>query len=214
MMDAVRKTADFSENQTKFLLKDLNSNNHANRLKGVKRYHEYIQINRPDMYEDVVDLLYLGSPEYHGLLYWCGSSSTKHTGQLKRISSDVISLIKFLLTLEPDEYGENVFFDRFIRIPSNSLREMNLSKHIASVGTSFFASNRSGNATDAFEILSIIMEYHVNDDGELDPVDINFILSDNVQTLESFRAWLRHSAAEEVGTFFLLPSSELSHETS
>lgn len=198
MMDAVRKTADFSENQTKFLLKDLNSPNNSIRLKGVKRYQEYISSNRPDMYEDVVDTLYLGNEEYDGLITWCGSSSTKHSGQLKRISADVISLIKYLITLDPDEYGENVFFDRFIRIPAKNLRELNLSKHITAAGSSFFSSNRSGNSSDAFEILSIIMEYHCNEDGDLEPVDINYLLHDNVQSLEAFRSWLRHSAAEEV----------------
>jgi hypothetical protein len=198
MMEAVRKTADFSENQTKFLLKDLNSDSHSLRAKGVKRYQEYIQQNRPDMYEDVVDLLFLGNQELSGLLRWCGSASSKHGGQLKRISADVISLIKFLLTLEPDEFGENVFFDRFIRLPAVNLREMNLSKHLATVEASFFSSSRSGNAIDACEILSIVIQYHVNDDGEPDPLDINFLLHENVQSLEAFRAWLRQSAAEEV----------------
>jgi hypothetical protein len=46
---AYKKTADFAENQTKFLLKDLNNQNHATRLKGLKRYQEYIELNRPDV---------------------------------------------------------------------------------------------------------------------------------------------------------------------
>lgn len=200
MMDAVRKTADFAENQTKFLLKDLNSQNHSTRLKGVKRYQDYILSSRPDMYEDVVDYLFLGNNEYNGLLKWCGFGSSNHGGQLKRICSDVISLIKILITLEPDEYGENIFFDRFMKIPVNNLREMNFSKHISPEGTSnFFSStSRSGNVNDAFEILSLILEFHVNADDEPEPVDLNYLLQENVQSLESFRAWLRHSAAEEV----------------
>ena len=203
LMDAVKKTADYSENQTKFLLKDLNNQSNQIRSKGIKRYTEYILTSRPDMYDDVIDFLFLGDKEYLGLLSWCGQSSSKHTGQLKRIASEVISLIKLLVTLEPDEYGENIFFNRFIKLPIHKLREMNLSKHISNstegISNYFLSSSsRNGNINDAFEILSLILEFHVNSDDEPEPVDLNYLLQENVQSLEAFRAWLRHSAAEEV----------------
>jgi hypothetical protein len=152
------------------------------------------------MYDDDVDFLLLGNKDQGGLIRWSGASSTKHDGQLKRIAASVIALLRLLLTLEPDDYGINIFFDRCMRIPVNSLLDINFSKHIAPDNSSSLmsGSSRSGSADDACEILSLIMQCHVTEDGEPENVDINYLLNDNARSRDLFMAWLQESAREEV----------------
>lgn len=153
------------------------------------------------MYDDDVDRLFLGDPEtgHAGLLHWSGSQSTKHGGQLKRIAANVISLIRFLISLEPDDYG-NLFFERFMRLPLHSLRDINFSKHILPEGGSgiISRSTRQGNAIDACEILSLIVQYHVDEDGDPDPVDLLYMCNDNVACKDYFVQWFQETAREEV----------------
>lgn len=49
MIEVVKRKADYAENQTKFLLKDLNNQNNSVRMKGIKAYQEYIETYRPDV---------------------------------------------------------------------------------------------------------------------------------------------------------------------
>ena len=153
------------------------------------------------MYDDDVDRLFLGdSDTMRGLLYWSGSHSTKHDGQLKRIATNVISLIRFLISLEPNEDG-NLFFERFMQYPLQSLREINFAKHITPEGSSglMSSSSRQGNCADACEILSLIVQYHVDQYGDPDHVDLLFMCGGNVACKEYFLQWFQDTAREEVG---------------
>jgi hypothetical protein len=154
------------------------------------------------MYDDDVDHLFLGDSQagLEGLLHWSGSQSTKHGGQLKRIAANVISLIRFLISMEEDEYG-NLFFERFMRLPLKHLRDINFSKHIIPEGSSGIMSSsaRHGNTADACEILSLIVQYHVDENGDPDPVDLLYMCNGNVTCKEYFVQWFQETAREEVG---------------
>lgn len=152
------------------------------------------------MYDDDVDHLFLGDPQVgQGLLHWSGSQSTKHGGQLKRIAANVISLIRFLISMEDNDFG-NIFFERFMRLPLKSLREINFVKHILPEGSTGIMSSsaRLGNTADACEILSLIVQYHVDENGDPDPVDLLYMCNDNAACKDYFVQWFQETAREEV----------------
>ena len=207
-MDVVRQTADFAENQTKFFIKDINSQDNGTRLKAIKRYKEYISTYHPEMYDDDVDFLYTGNSEHHGirtmgLLHGCGQQSSKHEGQLKRIAANLLIFLQWLLSIECAQDVENIFFERFIRLPAGELVQMCLWKHISLDNTRILvgAGQRGGNTEIACEILSILMQYHVNEDGKPDPLDIDYMLNNDNTSKEYFMKWLEHSANKDVSFF-------------
>ncbi len=119
------------------------------------------------MYDDDVDYLFKGdhggftdddTTNYDdhgmGLLYWCGVSSSKHDGQLKRIAAPAFALLRFLVTLPYNKGRENgrgssqrnevhddaddvpgsnnIFFDRFMQLSQTDLLKVQFVKHLSS----------------------------------------------------------------------------------
>jgi hypothetical protein len=204
-MDVVRRTADFAENQTKFFITDINSKDNGARLKAIKRYKEYITTYRPEMYDDDVDFLFTGTNEHHGirtngLLYGCGQQSSKHGGQLKRIAGNLMAFLQWLITLECEGDIENIFFERLIRLPAAELAQMSLSKHISldNKSTLSGAGQRGGNTVIACEVLSTLMQYHLTEDGDSDPLDVDYMLSNDSAGKRQFMKWLENSADDQV----------------
>lgn len=204
-MDVVRRTADFAENQTKFFITDINSKDNGARLKAIKRYKEYITTYRPEMYEDDVDFLFTGSNEQNGihtagLLQGCGQLSSKHDGHLKRIAGNLMSFVQWLITLECEGDVENIFFERFIRLPASELVQMALDKHISLDNTSALsgAGKRGGNTAVACEVLSTLMQYHLTEDGDPDPLDVDYMLNNDSESKRQFMKWLGSSADDQV----------------
>ena len=80
-MDAIRKSPSYAEGQIRVLLSDLKNTNHAVRMKAVKRFQDYITTYRPQVYDDDVDYLFIGSKSEEtngtpmGLLYFSGLDS-------------------------------------------------------------------------------------------------------------------------------------------
>lgn len=210
-MDVVRRTADFAENQTKFFITDINSKDNGVRLKAIKRYKEYITTYRPEMYDDDVDFLFTGTNEHHGirtngLLSGCGQQSTKHDGQLKRIAGNLMVFLQWLITLECEGDIENIFFERFIRLPAAELAQMSLSQHIGldNKSTLSGAGSRGGNTVIACEVLSTLLQYHLTEDGDPDPLDVDYMLHADSASKLHFMTWLENSADEQVSYMYIV----------
>jgi hypothetical protein len=134
-------------------------------------------------------------------LYWCGASSSKHDGKLKRICAPVISLLHSLIKVQMQPAGEdggntNIFYEKFVQIPVADLLLINFAKHIEPItnkssgpqmtlksATKFAAktavgsssasgSTRVGGYDDALHLLKIILTDHRSLDGDPDPVDL------------------------------------------
>jgi hypothetical protein len=211
-MDVVRRTADFAENQTKFFITDINSKDHGTRLKAIKRYKEYITTYRPEMYDDDVDFLFTGNNEHNnihtnGLLYGCGQQSSKHDGQLKRIAGSLMSFLQWLITLECEGGIENIFFERFVRLPAAELVQMSLAKHINLDNKSHLtgAGKRGGNTAIACEILSTLIQYHLTEDGDPDPLDVDYMLNNDATAKLQFMKWLGTTADDQVTSLCCSP---------
>ena len=60
----------------------LNHKNHSNRVKGLKKFEEYVLSSHPTPSTQDVDLLYKGNPSEGlvGLIEWCGLPSKSHEG--------------------------------------------------------------------------------------------------------------------------------------
>lgn len=204
-MEGMKRSPGYAESQIRLLLSDLKNSNNSIRLKAVKRFQDYINSYKPDMYDDDVDSLFTGEFEHVswrgcGLLYYSGLDSDKHNGQLKRIASPSISLLKWLLTINyDDESQENIFHERFIRLSVPLIKKVNFTKHILNdTGNKIVATSRLGNSDDAFTLLEILMKDHRNDEGELDPIDVLDLLDNNSICRERFNQWLQKSSAEQI----------------
>jgi hypothetical protein len=175
------------------------------RLKAIKRYKEYITTYRPEMYDDDVDFLFTGVNEHNGiqstgLLHGCGLQSSKHEGQLKRIAGSLMSFLQWLITLECEGDIENIFFERFIRLPAAELVQMSLAKHISLDNKSSLTGSgkRGGNTAIACEILSTLLQFHLTEDGDPDPLDVDYLLSNDSSSKIHFMKWLGSAADEQV----------------
>lgn len=197
-MDVVRKSPDFAGRQISILLADLNNSNNSTRLKAIKRFQDYVLTNKPEVYDDDVDLLFLGSGENSGLLYWSGARSSKHDGQLKRTCLTAIQFLKTLVTIG-DASGD-VFRERFFSLPVHELLKINFATHITSDHASNIISGQSryGSSKDAFEIMSLLAREHLDQDGQIDPLDINVLIDNDSTCHQKYMAWLQQSAAEEI----------------
>ena len=198
------------------LLSDLRNNNHSVRVKAVKHFQDYIVNYGPEIYDDDVDYLFTGTSETiktgMGLLYFSGLDSDKHDGQLKRIAAPVIALINWLTSLETEEDEINVFYERFVQLPVSELVKVNFSKHITIDGGGSKSKSalkaqkqkiqagqtRSGSSADALKLLSVLMRDHRTIDGELDPIDLNELLSDDKASKHILDTWLSKNANEDV----------------
>jgi hypothetical protein len=164
-----------------------------------------------------VDFLFYGSGNGGpGLLHWSGVASDNHDGQLKRICGPIISLIKWLITMDTeDEYG-NIYRDRFIHFPAEDLLKINFIKHVNIKGESkvskslgAMGQSRQGSVNDAFEILSIIcLEHRSLEDDEDDPIEPGYFLENNKLCLERFSAWQRENNIDNVRSLELTISYE------
>ena len=216
-MEALRRSPAYAEGQIRLLLSDLKSSNHAVRVKAVKHFQDYIVNYGPEIYDDDVDFLFTGTNEAvktgMGLLYFSGLDSDKHDGQLKRIAAPTIALIAWLISLEVDNEEEsNVFYERFVQLPSAELAKINFAKHISIDGGGgrskaalraqqarvLAGQTRSGSSADALRLLSVLMRDHRTVDGEPDPIDLNALLHDDAASKQIVDHWLSKSANEDV----------------
>ena len=202
MGDGLARTPRYAEGQVKVLLGDLRNSSHNVKAKAIKHFQAYIEKYQPDIYDDDVDFLFMGTYDGTcglGLLHWSGLASGNHSGQLKRICAPAIGLITFLLTMQVE--GDNIFYERFILLPLQGLKLINFAKHILSLDNITKAltlsESRDGSPEDAMKILSILLQDHRTPDGDNDPIDLNDILDNNATCVDKFKQWCHKSAVDQ-----------------
>lgn len=172
-------------------------------------FHTIIQIQ-----ENTVDYLFRGTYDPaksgSGLIYWSGVESASHDGFLKRICPNVLSLIHALVTsteLSTETEG-NIFYEHFIRLPETELLKINFSKHIAyskkilnTAGFSKASLHRE--RREALELLGILVQNHLNSDGDPEPVNKDQLLKNDAKSKDKLRVWLKKVDAQKVIMSFL-----------
>lgn len=120
-----------------------------------------------------------------------------------------MAFLQWLITLECEGDIENIFFERFIRLPAAELVQMSLSKHIGLDNKSSLsgAGQRGGNTVIACEVLSTLMQYHLTEDGEPDPLDVDYMLNNDSASKLYFMKWLENSADDQVSNDGLLTTA-------
>ena len=203
MGDGLARTPRYAEGQVKVLLGDLRNSSHNVKAKAIKHFQAYIEKYQPDIYDDDVDFLFMGTYDGTcglGLLHWSGLASGNHSGQLKRICAPAIGLITFLLTMQVE--GDNIFYERFILLPPQGLKLINFAKHILSLDNITKAltlsDSRDGSPEDAMKILAILLQDHRTPDGDNDPIDLNDVLDNNATCIDKFKQWCHKSAVDQV----------------
>eukprot|EP01041_Mallomonas_annulata_P007200 gene7200-14681_t len=206
-MDELRKTAEFSGGQIKLLLKDLNKNSsHTIRLKALKRFQDYISTFKPELYDDDVDMLFVGSGDSYGLLYWCGAKSSKGTeGILKRVCGPAMALLTWLLSLGSN--SDNIYYDRFMALPISEILKINFVAHILSDNFNNIIKSvqiKSTSSDDCYEIISLLVRNYkvLNSNEKSNRLDINILLENNTVCRQKYMQWLQQSAAQEITTAF------------
>ena len=207
----MQRTPGYAESQIRVLLKDLEDNSHSTRVKAVAKFKDYIDKMRPELYDDDVEYLFIGGAGggklANGLFYYAGQSSSKHAGELKRISSPVIDLIRWLVSMDMGDANndqqqgngenlyDNIFYDQYICMPISELQKVNFAKHILLPDQN---NSRGGSQEHALELLSVLMRDHRDLDGNFDSIDIDELIDNNPQCKDKFTAYLSRTNAEEL----------------
>lgn len=130
-------------------------------------------------------MLFLGAPEkddMDGLLYWGGVQSDKHKLSLKRICPFVIALISHLVSIDFGEDYDNIFYERYIRLPQDELVGLNFLGHIQQASTAkehaAFPSEGGKSYLHAiFELISLLLRDHYDaTTDQPDPLELDILI--------------------------------------
>ena len=93
-----------------------------------------------------------------GLIYWSGVKSEKHKGELKRICSPTLSLIRWLICHESDSERGNFYYTRFIQLPLSKLKLIDFPKHVMLYK---HKKSKKTKRDDAFVLITILVVYSI-----------------------------------------------------
>ena len=181
------KNADRSSIEIKTLLRKLHPDrgNHRDRVRALTKFRNYVMGGgkKPEFYDDDIPLLLLGSQapsQYidpddetlvglYGLLQACGTLASDDSHGLKRSARQAMDLTKQLLFDWKDESGakaagtdgpKNVIATSFLSLPVKYYAHMQLHVHCRGEDT------RAAAKEEACQILVLILEHHLTEDGE------------------------------------------------
>ena len=77
-----RASPEFAAEEIRSLLEGLSVSGHAARVRALQRFEVYVTTERPDIFDDDVDVLFRGDYARRGLVAACGTPSRKHLGRL------------------------------------------------------------------------------------------------------------------------------------
>ena len=188
---ADEKNADRSSIEIKTLLRKLHPDrgNHRDRVRALTKFRNYVisGVKKPEFYDDDIPLLLLGSQapsQYldpddetlvglYGLLQACGTSASDDSHGLKRSARQAMDLTKQLLFDWKDDSGgggksaaaagdgpKNVIATSFLSLPVKYYGHMQLHVHCRGEDT------RAAAKEEACQILVLILEHHLTEDGE------------------------------------------------
>lgn len=143
-------------------------------------------------------MLFTGIDErdLEGLLFWGGVQSEHHKAALKRICPVVMSLIGHLVSLDYGDDSENIFFERYIRLPLDELIKLNFAAHMTEATKQ---STDKGPLNNVCQLISLLLRDHCDvDTDQPDPLEIQSLLGDNGAITEHFMAWLQLTATTEI----------------
>ncbi len=133
--------------------------------------------------------------ETDGLLYWGGVESDSHKNQLKRICGPIVSMIKVLVNLDFGD-ADNIFLERFIRLPLDDLLQLNFCAHILQS-----QKDKSPQAGDIFQLISLLLRDHRNSSTDTpDPLEVDALLEGNETCRGILLRWLQVAATSEVSS--------------
>ena len=151
----------------------------------------------------------------YGLLYYCGMKSTKHIGELKRISYPSLQLLRWLITHEviiEELERDNFFYTRFIQLPLSKLKLIDLPKHIIAYNSqskkSIFSSNSSNSSSNnnksssnddsCFVLLTIILNDYRTPEGKSNSIEVDDLLNYNDICHKKYDEWQDANKTNEV----------------
>jgi hypothetical protein len=151
----------------------------------------------------------------YGLLYYCGMKSTKHIGELKRISYPTLQLLRWLITyeviIEELERG-NFFYTRFVQLPLSKLKLIDIPKHIIAYNSqskkSIFSSSSnnnnnksSSNDDSCFVLLTIILNDYRTPEGKSNSIEVDDLLNYNDICHKKYDEWQDANKTNEVDIY-------------
>ena len=147
--------------------------------------------------------------------------STKHIGELKRISYPSIQLLRWLITYEggggDDELDRgNFFYTRFVQLSLSKLKVIDLPKHILAYNSnsnskkSIFSSSSSNNNKSSsnrsnddscFVLLTIILNDYRTPEGKSNSIEADDLLNYNDICHRKYDEWQDANKTNEVGRY-------------
>eukprot|EP00611_Tribonema_gayanum_P013924 TRINITY_DN25161_c0_g1_i1.p2 TRINITY_DN25161_c0_g1~~TRINITY_DN25161_c0_g1_i1.p2 ORF type:complete len:162 (+),score=27.96 TRINITY_DN25161_c0_g1_i1:195-680(+) len=85
----------------------LNAPKHVSRERALKSFKAFVEVQGNEFYDDDVDTWFKGDGYMHGLLAWCGESSTGTEGGLKRTAATAIKTLGWLVHRKPERDAED-----------------------------------------------------------------------------------------------------------
>jgi hypothetical protein len=132
-----------------------------------------------------------------GLIHFCGIESEKHDGHLKRVCAPAINLLHWLVTFN----GDDMYYERFIRLPKDELVKINFPKHILQPQQEnklSLSKSKVNTIDNVFELLSILLHDHRNFEDDLEAVDIPYLLGGSKLCQDRLEDWLQKANLEHV----------------
>jgi hypothetical protein len=126
--DQIKSGPAFAKDQVMSLLHSLASERTSGRQKAVRKFASYFFKYNPDLHQDSIQTLLVGTSAKSGLVYHSGAISDAKPGVLKKTASEILSLLNRLVSSD----GQLAIQAAFTNLPLVVLTQMNLQKHIIS----------------------------------------------------------------------------------
>jgi hypothetical protein len=133
------------------------------------------------------------------LLYWGGvGSDSRNSGQLKRICSHVVRLIRWLVTHESESERGNFYYTRFVQLQLSDLKMLNIPKHVTSKKKKKKRADEEDENEDIFILLAILMNEHRTPQGKISRLELDDLLMFDEEAHFHFTEWTNSGAIEQV----------------
>ena len=170
-----RASPEFAAEEIRSLLDGLSVSGHAARVRALQRFELYVTTERPELFDDDVDVLFRGDYARRGLVAACGTPSRKHLGRLKRSAANAIRLVRFL-ALEHDDGApapddpadagrDGIFLERLLALPLDALRDLRLDVHLRPDSIEGASGERDGSRADAVALVALLHERYAPSEG-------------------------------------------------
>ena len=134
--------------------------------------------------------------------------SDKNVGELKRICSPAIQLLRWLITHDTELERGNFYYTRFVQLPLQKLKLIDLPKHILLYNNqskqTLLLKGKSNSDDSSFVLLTIILNDYRTPEGKSNTIEMDDLLNYNDICHTKYDEWQEANKTNEVAIIALL----------